>query len=143
MKQKNNRILTDDGYLDNRYGKFDRPNFSEKSDMDMKSKMVIPKLSSKDKKNLNTYNYTMQSVIDNGLSKPMKNYEFETELLRGMPSNTTKSYGYRNPSEHYYQYIDDDFQNADNSDLPFPRGGVSTRRSNKAQAKQKFNREIF
>ena len=76
MKQKNNRILTDDGYLDNRYGKFDRPNFSEKSDMDMKSKMVIPKLSSKDKKNLNTYNYTMQSVIDNGLSKPMKNYEF-------------------------------------------------------------------
>ena len=62
--------------------------------------------------------------------------ELENSLVRGMPSNNkSKSYGYRNVDEHYYDYIDDDFQHPDNVVLPFPRGGEGTRQFDKGLAR--------
>ena len=74
----------------------------------------------------------------------------ETELIRGMPIHTMKSYGYRNPEEHYYNYIDEEIQNPDNIVLDFPRGGESTRINNKKITNKKYisnfdlyNEEIY
>ena len=53
-------------------------------------------------------------------------------------SNSMKIKEYRNPEEHYYQYIDDTANNADNHIEPWgPRGGVMTREiSKKTRIKQ-------
>tara|TARA_Y100000780_G_C13684303_1_gene417172 strand:+ start:1721 stop:2818 length:1098 start_codon:yes stop_codon:yes gene_type:complete len=63
------------------------------------------------------------------------NIENETCLINGMPTRTSKSYGYRNPVENKFQYIVENFNNAENSVLPFPRGGVSARLQNTKQAR--------
>lgn len=123
------------------YGECDRPSFSEKSDMDLDNKVVVPNMSSRDKRELSTFDYRMGQYDTSDMQ--FRNTELETNMVRGMPDATKKSYGYRNPAEHYYQYIDEDFQNPDNSDLPFARGGESTRRSNKGLARQKYVREIM
>jgi hypothetical protein len=57
----------------------------------------------------------------------------ESDLWQGLPSRSFKSYGYRNPHEHYYQYISDEIQT--HLDLPFPRGGVSCRNNKKTNKK--------
>lgn len=122
------------------YSKQTKPHFSEKSDMDIKNKVVIPNVSSNNKRSQTTFDYKMGPIKNDIL----QDRGYETQLIRGMPHHTKKSYGYRNPQEHYYQYIDDDFQNMHNTVEPWgARGGVSTRRSNKALAKQKFVREIM
>lgn len=118
------------------YGTYATPNFSGISDMDTDLKIVIPTVASNSKRDLSTYDYKMNSYMTE--QKPIRDAEFETTLLRGMPIHTKKSYGYRNPEEHYYEYIDDDFQNADNTVLPFPRGGEGTRHNNKKTAKQRY-----
>jgi hypothetical protein len=123
------------------YGEMDKPSFSEKSDMDFDNKIVVPNVSSREKRDLSTFNYRM-GPYDN-VDAMLRNTELETNMVRGMPDHTKKSYGYRNPAEHYYEYIDDDFQNPNNTDLPFPRGGESTRKDNKALARQKYVREII
>lgn len=53
----------------------------------------------------------------------------ESDLMQGLPSRSFKSYGYRNPHEHYYQYISEEIQN--NTELPFPRGGIICRNNKK------------
>lgn len=71
--------------------------------------------------------------------------DVETDLLKGMPNMRPKnrSYGYRNPAENYFDYIDEDFQNPDNTDL-FVRGGVSSRLENKEIAKNRtYVREMM
>ena len=123
------------------YGNINNPGMSYKSDMDTDLKVVVPSISSNDKRGMSTWDYTLGPYI--GQQKPVMDADLETSMIRGMPSHTMKSYGYRNPEEHYFQYIDDDFQNPDNSDLPFPRGGESTRRNNKALAKQRIYRKVM
>jgi len=105
----------------NMYKKFDEINYQN-------NKNIMPNISKS--KNLNIINYKKISNLHN---LPQDN--LETELIRGMPSHTMKSYGYRNPEEHYFDYIEDDIQNANNVILPYPRGGVSTRLTNKNQIK--------
>ena len=126
-----------------RYGEFSQPSFSEKSDMDLNHKMVIPHMAQHSRKNLNTASYQMMPYISE--RQPIKDAELETSLIRGMPSANAsrKSYGYRQPEENYFQYIDDDFQNPDNSVEGWIRGGVSTRRDNKSLAKQNVYRDIM
>lgn len=71
--------------------------------------------------------------------------DIETELLKGMPNMRPKnrSYGYRNPAENYFDYIDEDFQNPDNTDL-WPRGGSATRLDNTVIAKNRtYVREMM
>ena len=87
-------------------------------------------------KNGNSYGFTNPGTkfIKNNM-----NTELETLLVRGMPSNNkSKSYGYRNPDEHYYDYISDDFQHPDNVVLPFPQGGEGTRQYDKGLARNNY-----
>ena len=63
-------------------------------------------------------------------------------MIRGMPQHTTKSYGYRNPEEHYYDFLPADFVN-ENTVESWQRGGVSTRRANKGLARQRYQRKIY
>jgi hypothetical protein len=77
------------------------------------------------------YNYKMPNNINNS--------DLETQLIRGMPTNNkSKTYGYRNVDEHYYDYISDDFQHPDNVVLPFPRGGEGTRQYDKGLARNNY-----
>lgn len=62
-----------------------------------------------------------------------------TDMMLGVPSHTTKSYGFNDPFEHSFDYIDGDIQDPDHVVLPFPRGGISARLENKKQKK----RDIF
>lgn len=41
-----------------------------------------------------------------------------------------KTYGYDNPVEHYFYYLNKDIQTPNHVILPFPRGGFDTRRLN-------------
>jgi hypothetical protein len=73
------------------------------------------------------------------------NTEVESELIRGMPSMRphNRSYGYRDTFENHFDYIDDDFQNPDNTDL-WVRGGEATRLDNKFATKNRtYVREIM
>jgi hypothetical protein len=144
------RDLSNESYSDNNYnnynnknkkhsyGKIDKPVYSSETTMDTGTKMVIPNMATRDKRGLSTHNYTF-GMVDSEL----RDTDFESNLIRGMPSNTKKSYGYRNPADHYYQYIDNDFQNADNSVEAYPRGGEGTRSINKSMVRQKHTREIL
>lgn len=131
------------------YGQMDKPDFSEKSDMDVRLKTVTPHVSSRSRKELNTQDYYITPFFGNNADNYTKetaegfDAEVETAMIHGMPSKTRRSYGYRNPAEHYFDYLDDDFQNPDSSVLPFPRGGESSRLDNKKLARQKYVREIM
>lgn len=54
-----------------------------------------------------------------------------TDIMLGIPSHTGKSYGYNDPFEHSFDYIDNDIQDPNHVILPFPRGGTSARLANK------------
>lgn len=63
------------------------------------------------------------------INKCRKTNVLDTELQQGIPSRTSKSYGYKDIQEHNYQYLDNKCQNPDNSILS--RSGESTRIYNK------------
>lgn len=62
--------------------------------------------------------------------------EIMTDIMLGMPSHTSKSYGFNDSFEHSFDYIDNDIQDPDHVILPFPRGGISARLENKKQIKR-------
>lgn len=126
-------------YKDTRYGRQEEPSFSEKSDMNTEFKTVTPNISTKGKRGQSTFDYHMGPFI--GQEEGVRDAEFETALVRGMPSHTTKSYGYRQADEHAFHYIDPDMFREPAE--WWERGGTSTRRTDKSLAKQKFTREIF
>ena len=76
----------------------------------------------------------------------MRDSELEADLIKGMPSSRVKnrSYGYRNPQENYFDYIDEDYQSPDTSVQSWVRGGESTRLENKNPAKNRvYNRVVM
>lgn len=120
------------------------PRYSSASDMDLDNKVVMPNLGSTARSELDYSDYRLANYF--GQDKITRDPEIESELVRGMPSYRTpnRSYGYRNPSENYFDYIDEDFQNQDNSVMGFPRGGEATRLENKKLAKnRKYERTIM
>jgi hypothetical protein len=142
-KHKNHKIIDNNNILSKgtSYGEMATPTFSGQSELDFDNKKFIPQTTSNSKKYINSSCYTTMPFISQTNSG--MNTELESSLIRGTPHNTTKSYGYRNPSEHYYDFIEDDFQNPDNTVEPWgPRGGESTRRNNKALAKQTKYRDF-
>lgn len=81
-----------------------------------------------------------KNMIRQVLTNPKKiNPDIMSELVSGMPSHTRKTYGYDDAFEHTMGYIDGDIQSSNHTVLPFPRGGVSSRLSNK----QSSNRTIY
>jgi hypothetical protein len=119
------------------------PRYSAASDMDLDNKVVIPNLKTTSK-DLDYSDYRLESYF--GQDRNTRDPDVESDLVRGMPASRAhnRSYGYRNPSENYFQYLDQDFQNPDNSVMGFPRGGEATRLDNKKMAKnQKYERRIM
>lgn len=79
------------------------------------------------------------------LNQTKRNTELESELIRGMPTMRphNRSYGYRDTFENNFDYIEDDFQNPDNTDI-WVRGGEPTRADNKMATKNKtYVREVM
>jgi len=130
------------GY-DKRYGESLLPKYSSASDMDNYNKMTIPNISSNAKRETNTSDYMLDNYFDRS---NLMDHNIETDLVRGMPSYRprNRSYGYRQPTENYFDYIDSDFQNPDNSVEPWERGGQPTRLENRNRAKNgTYTREII
>ena len=110
----------------------DKPIYRKTPGMEREEGYVVPKIAHEANRNIN------QHLSTNGYLDPTQEYGdvgLETCMIHGMPSRTLKSYGFRNPVEHYFQYIDDDIQNPNNVVFPIPRGGISTRIDNAKQAR--------
>lgn len=125
-----------------RYGQDNIPTYNNASDMDLDNKVVVPNMACNSKRGNDNFNYRFEPYLER---KDRKNEETENELVRGMSSYRThnRSYGYRNPEEHYFQYVDDDFQSSEQIE-PWVRGGEGSRMQNKAIAKNKrYTREIM
>lgn len=79
--------------------------------------------------------------------KHKSNYEnlFEKEKVDdyGVIDTKKKSFGYRNPSELYFDYINNDMQNPDHVVMATPRGGIMTRNDNRTVARKYVTRETF
>lgn len=87
-----------------------------------------------------------KSNYDNQFEKSsLGEKEFNSEKVNdyGVIDTKKKSFGYRNPSELYFDYINNDMQNPDNVVFPIPRGGILTRNDNKTVAKKYVTRETF
>ena len=125
---------------ESRYGSKQEAKLSETSEIDTKHGVVMPNIASKNKRGQSTYNYQMANFEREEKEEADRN--FETAMIRGMPSHTPRSYGYRQAEEHYFDYIDQDMFRDDSVEW-WARGGESTRRNNKSQARQKYTREIY
>lgn len=127
---ENNNLESENIKTHTRYGETARPSRSGKSRMDKDNK-----------RSMSTQDY----VFGLNKKKTLRNADCETELMRGVPHHTLKTCGYRNPQEHYFDYIDDDLQNPDDSTFELgPRGGASTRLTNRVTARPRsYTREII
>jgi len=144
MYAKNDRLIENFDEVfknDKRYGNLNSEVYSQKSEMDTELKIVIPTIKSK-KDSLNTAAYQAMPYIGNGTGPGPSNAELESTMILGMPTRTQKSYGYRNPYENYFQYVDEDFVNPDNSVMNFPRSGIATRNFNKTEARRTHTRDF-
>jgi hypothetical protein len=126
----------------NKYDRdFKHPEYrlSGQTHMDTDNKVAIPSMDS-NKTELQLSDYSPIPYKGQGFGRD--DISVETSMMHSMPTRTFKSYGYRNPAEHYFQYLDPAHGNRDESVFPFPRGGVSTRLDNKKMRRQ-YKREIF
>lgn len=106
------------------------------SELDTDHKVVIPAMYYKNKR------YNSRENCDNPNEIKMRDINFDDYLRNSNPTRKTKSLGYRNPVEHYFNYISEDIQDPRHIVLDFPRGGEVTRQYNKQNAK-KYTREIY
>lgn len=112
------------------------------SEMDVNSRVMIPTIAS-NKKRENTTNYKSVPFM-----KSNYNVEADNKLKFSRCGNypllsSKKTYGYDNPSEHYFDYIDWDIQNPDHVVMnDGPRGGISTRLDNH-DLPLKYKRDIL
>lgn len=133
---KNTLIDNNILYNGTSYGNKNNNSYNETNNIDYDNKRFIPNVNGNNKRDINTSAYKRMPYMGNS---ELINSTLETELIRGMPhNNKSKSYGYRNPDEHYYQYINNEFQHPNNVVLPFPRGGEGTRQFDKGSAKNKY-----
>lgn len=94
------------------------------------SQIIKPKRSDRvyDNKNPNEcINYIREQYDKH---EPIDN-DIMNEMILGMPSHTSKAYGYNGTFEHCLDYIDGDIQDPTHVVLPFARGGESARLENK------------
>lgn len=88
--------------------------------------------------NQNTKSFDHYNTIDNLIASNTISRPGQSNTTLGMPTHTKKSYGYRRMDDHFFDFIDSDFQNPINSVEAWQRGGESTRRDNKRQANQNY-----
>jgi hypothetical protein len=116
--------------------------YQRQSEMDTDTKVMIPNTNahSSEKKNLNWTKY--RPVPYMGQGEGNKDIDAENEMILGMPTRTVKSYGFKNPVEHHFDYITHDIQTPNHTVMPFPRGGFSTREMNH-QTSRPQSRDIY
>lgn len=119
------------------YRKFNHNTCQRVSEMDTDLKIVIPNVTCNGKKSLNSSSY--RSVPCVGRAEGIRNIDDECEMKNSMPTRGSKSYGYSNPVEHYYDYISDDIQDPDH--VVF-NPGIATRLDNHKVARP-YKREIL
>lgn len=122
------------------YGQQISHQYQQSSDFDHKHKINIPTVTTRGKRDINSSCYKPMPYM--GYGDKIRNVENETEIQRGMPVRTPKSYGYTNSFENQFQYISDDIQSSDHTVLPFPRGGYGTRQYNRENVKP-HERDIY
>ena len=116
------------------------PTYNLSSEMDTDNKVVIPNMASNSKREISTGNYRFEDYYGKQVTRDSA---LESELLRGMPTSRThnRSYGYRNPEDHYFEFLDNTFEQHTE---PFERSGEATRLQNKLIAKNRtYTREIM
>ena len=123
------RVIDGDKFND-RYGRDYDAVQGDKSEMDTVNKVVIPNMGFKNGKSLNTSSYIMTNFNNDS----DRNKSNDMRLVDGMPSRTKKSYGFRDTSHFQFDFIDQNYQNANNSVEPWARGGEGTRMFNKSKS---------
>jgi hypothetical protein len=97
-------------------------------------------------KNLNWDKYRpvrdINSIRDSHNSNKNIDVDAENEMIMGMPTRTLKSYGFKNPVEHHFDYITNDIQTPNHTVMSFPRGGYSTREMNH-QTSRPYTRNVM
>lgn len=111
---------------ENRYGEESTPIYSSMSTMDTDFKIVTPNMAYKSKRDLNVADYNMTTFGD----LYIRDTDLESSMTRGISSKTMKSYGYKNPDDHYFDFINEDEYLKSTEISPFERGGESSRLSN-------------
>ena len=91
----------------------------------------------------NIMSYNMKDAIQNNYGVDTDEVDLDIYMMRGVPDHTSGSYGHRNPVEHYFDYIDPNFQSADNSVECWTRGGESTRLNNKRSNRKPYKRDLM
>jgi hypothetical protein len=111
----------------------------EKTQLPVFLSRVVHKNKSNRVYNDNNPNRCINKIREQYHSNKPLDPEIMNDLMLGVPSHTTKSYGFNDPFEHYFDYIDNDIQEPDHVVLPFPRGGISARLENKKQVRRRVN----
>ena len=104
------------------------------AEIDMNNKKFIPNLSSNHKRD----NKTIYQAVPY-MSGNMRNMDMDNSLQYGVNSRAGKAMGYRNPAEHYYDYIDQDIQHPNHV---VNERGLSSRSSNNTTARP-YKRDIM
>lgn len=136
------------GRLDSYENKINRT-YQTKSSMDTDMKVVTPNPSSSNKKYINHSSY--KSVPFMGRGEGIRDVNAECDLQNGSSTRAGKSFGYFNPVEHYFDYINGDIQ--DPAHVVSDRGtstrqdnyGIAGQSNQSSQSKQRrqYTREIF
>jgi hypothetical protein len=116
------------GNLDT-YSKKVNRTYNYSSDMDLDSKVVTPYMNCKKYGGENSYTSVPYMTGGN-----IRDVDVESFIKSGIPSRGSRSLGYNNPAEHYFQYISDDIQDPDHVVMD---RGVPTRLLNKQLARPK------
>jgi hypothetical protein len=115
--------------------------YQHSAEMDINQKVARPAFGTRGKCYYNTSQY--QPIPYMGAKEGLKDINASNSLQCGYPTRGAKSYGYKNPSEHYFDYINDDLQKPEHTVLPFPRGGIQTRNDNHGRTRPVYQREIL
>jgi len=70
-------------------------------------------------------------------------HDMETERMSSIPEHTKKTYGYRDLSEHYFDYLENEDEFTVNALEPWARGGDVTRMDNKKTMRKTVDRELY
>lgn len=97
----------------------------------------------REKNDKNIISYNMKDAIRNNYGVDTNEVDLDTYMMRGVPDHTSGSYGHRNPAEHYFDYIDPNYQSAENSVESWTRGGESTRLNNKKSKREAYKRDLM
>lgn len=126
------------GELDS-YGTRINGTYQRTSEMDTDMKVVIPTVNSNGKRSANTSSY--RPVPYMGRAEGIRDINRESEMQCSRTTRGSKSYGYYNPVEHYFDYISKDIQDPDHVVL---ERGLPTRLDNRKVARPKpYKRDVL